>query len=175
VIIQLLSPERCAAILEELRDASGDAATVYGRGPRDAVHLLTRKATRVIPSHATRAEIEAALMAAKEQLSDHFGVALTTVEEPQFLRYQTGDYFVAHQDGNTPLLFDDTRHRRVSAIVFLSRPDDYSGGALVFHERTRRTAATCEQGTLLAFRSELTHEVMPLTAGERYTIATWYR
>ena len=30
-------------------------------------------------------------------------------------------------------------------------------------------------GTLVAFRAETTHEVTPVTRGERYAIVSWYR
>ncbi|HWS71953.1 MAG TPA: 2OG-Fe(II) oxygenase, partial [Thermoanaerobaculia bacterium] len=131
--IDLLAPEQCVAIVEELRSASGDAATVYGQSRGGAVNPLVRKATRVIPSDPTRDLVKAALERVQSQLADRFATTLTSFEEPQFLRYHAGDYFVAHQDGNTPLIRDDSRHRRVSAIVFLSDPADYDGGALVFH------------------------------------------
>jgi len=85
-----------------------------------------------------------------------------------------------HQDGNTPLIRDDSRHRRVSAIVFLSEAGrDYGGGELVFQtgyeQRYARTLAPSQRGSLLAFRSELSHEVTPVTHGERYTVVTWFR
>ena len=31
-----------------------------------------------------------------------------------------------------------------------------------------------EEGVLVAFRSELLHEVVPVTHGQRYTLVTWY-
>ena len=116
---------------------------------------------------------------------DHFGVALAQCDPPQFLRYVTGDYFVAHQDGNTPLIHDDSRFRKVSIVIFLSRktaapqPESYGGGALVTHgtyaESYRRSELGAEPGSLVAFRAETTHEVTPVTHGERYTIVSWYR
>ncbi|HWK90117.1 MAG TPA: 2OG-Fe(II) oxygenase, partial [Longimicrobium sp.] len=120
------------------------------------------------------------------EIEAHFRVKVTECEEPQFLRYETGDYFVAHQDGNTPMVWDDSRFRRISAVIFLSRksgepaPDTYGGGALVFHgaytglER-ERVAAAAAPGSLVTFRAETTHEVTPVTHGVRYTIATWFR
>jgi len=71
--------------------------------------------------------------------AEHFGLDLRDCEAPQFLRYETGDFFVAHQDGNTSLIRDDTRFRRISVVLFLSAPSaelNYlggCGGALVFH------------------------------------------
>jgi predicted 2-oxoglutarate/Fe(II)-dependent dioxygenase YbiX len=116
------------------------------------------------------------LESVRERLSDYFRIPLASFEEPQFLRYKEGDYFVAHQDGNTPSIFDDSRHRRVSLIVFLSDPASYSGADLLFHTSfTERVTVPAPRGTAVAFRSELTHEVTPLVTGERYTIVTWYR
>jgi predicted 2-oxoglutarate/Fe(II)-dependent dioxygenase YbiX len=63
-------------------------------------------------------------------------------------------------------------HRRVSAIVFLSDRSEYEGGTVRF---LHHGEAPATRGTLLAFRSELTHEVTRLERGERYTVVTWYR
>jgi SM-20-related protein len=113
-------------------------------------------------------------------LTERFGVALSAHEPLQFLRYETGGFFVAHQDGNTPL----TRDRRISIVIFLNAqipenvPGGYTGGELVFHAPyphvDRRHAVVGIAGSLLAFRSETTHEVTMVTGGERYTIASWF-
>jgi predicted 2-oxoglutarate/Fe(II)-dependent dioxygenase YbiX len=116
-------------------------------------------------------------------VEEHFGVGLKELEEPQFLRYETDDFFVAHQDGNTGMLRSEREDRKVSAVVFLNAqsetpgPDAYGGGSLVFHPRGASEAVrpTAEAGTLVAFRAETTHEVEPVTHGERFTIASWYR
>jgi len=174
--LELFTGDECDRLLDDLRAAAGNAAPVYGLKPQGAVDPLVRRATRLQPSDETQRVIREALANAQERLSQHFGVALASFEEPQFLRYQAGDYFVAHQDGNTPAIHDDSRHRRVSGILFLSDEGDYSGGTLLFHRSFRdRVPASARRGTLLAFRSELTHEVLPLTGGERYTVVTWYR
>jgi SM-20-related protein len=110
-------------------------------------------------------------------------VSLSECEEPQFLRYREGDFFVAHQDGNTGLLRLDTEQRRVSVSIFLSReselpgPNNYSGGSLVFRAPADREQfrIVAEPGTLVAFRSETTHEVTPVTRGERLSIVSWFR
>jgi SM-20-related protein len=125
------------------------------------------------------------LMAQKGALEQHFGVALGECEAPQFLRYQEGDYFVPHQDGNTPLIHDESRFRKISVVLFLSPqsdeplPETYGGGALVLHGPylgpTLRVAMPNAPGTLVAYRAETTHEVTPVTHGERFTIASWLR
>ena len=172
-------------ILDELRAASGGAATVLSREAQGTVMAGVRRTTRVAVPPETRTRLAGLLMARKPELEAHFGVALGTCEDPQFLRYETGDFFVAHQDGNTSLVFDDSRHRRISCVLFLSTPADepapetYGGGALVFHgpfsQPNLRVPVQPPPGTLVAFRSETTHEVTPVTHGERYTIVTWFR
>lgn len=173
---EILSPGECVELLAELRGTAGDAAAVYGLAPEGKVHSLARRTTRLCPRPAIRDSVFTTFKELRGRLSEAFEVPIASCEEPQFLRYQEGDYFVAHQDGNTPSIRDDSRHRRVSLIVFLNDPVDYSGGDLLFHTGpAERVPAPAARGTALAFRSELTHEVTPLTAGERYTIVTWYR
>jgi SM-20-related protein len=110
---------------------------------------------------------------------------LDGVEEPQFLRYGPGDYFVAHQDGNTPLVYDESRFRKVSVVIFLSAqseyptPETFCGGALVLHGSVGQgeppVTLAPAPGTLVAFPAETTHEVLPITHGERLSVVSWYR
>jgi SM-20-related protein len=176
-----LDPSACDSLRAELRAASGAAASLLGGEVRTHV----RKATRVALPPANCGRVKALLMQAKPALERHFGLTLGGCEAPQFLRYEQGDFFVAHQDGNTPLIHDDSRFRKVSVVLFLSRqaeapaPDTYGGGAFVLHGPYSgpelRVPLAPPPGTLIAFRAETTHEVMPVTHGERFTIATWFR
>jgi SM-20-related protein len=69
----------------------------------------------------------------------------------------------------------------ISTVIFLSRQSEqpeaeaYCGGSLVFSSMTDRVRIPSEPNMLVAFRSEMTHEVTPVTHGERYSIASWYR
>jgi SM-20-related protein len=169
-----------------MRSAESGPASIHGGSK--SVDERVRKAARVIPSQRTIELVRRRLLECKPQIEAHFQINLSDCEEPQFLRYQVGDFFVAHQDGNTPLLkFDRDRVRIVSAVIFLSQQSavagagNYSGGSLVFsgplidpsYRETREVLG--ETGTLIAFRSETTHEVTPVTQGERHSIACWYR
>jgi SM-20-related protein len=170
------------AIVAEMKTASGSAATVYGSTVSGTVDESARRTFRVKPSNEIVALVIQKLLGLKDAIEKHFNVVLKECEEPQFLRYREGDFFVAHQDGNTGMLRLDSEQRRISTVIFLNResespePDAYSGGSLVFSDFFRtRFRVTPEPGTLLAFRSETTHEVTPVTHGERYSIACWYR
>ena len=181
VVPQFFQPRLCETILAELKSLDGSAATVYGRTTSGSVDENARKTLRVTPSDETIALVTRQLWERKEAVERHFAVSLNECEDPQFLRYREGDFFVAHQDGNTGLLRLDTERRLISTVIFLSResdtpePNAYCGGSLVFSDLRNSFHIRAEPGTLVAFRSETTHEVTPVTHGERYSIASWYR
>jgi SM-20-related protein len=173
-------------IVAGMCSGESNPATLYGRGGSGAIDELVRKSVRVTPRPETVLSVRQRLLECKPEIEEHFRVSLSECEEPQFLRYRVGDFFVAHQDGNTGLLQLDQETRRVSVVIFLSERADtmeegvYCGGALIFHDwRTNQGSAELrlkrEPGTLVAFHSETTHEVKPVTHGERLSIACWYR
>jgi SM-20-related protein len=175
----------CVEIVGELRRAPESAATVYGRGESGAVDERVRKVARLAPSRETVERVKQRLLECRGEVGAHFGMSLSVCEEPQFLRYRVGDFFVAHQDGNTGMLLSEREQsRKVSVVIFLNRqsettePDGYGGGSLVFSDwrpgRRGEFRLSGEAGTLVAFPSETTHEVIPVTHGERYSIASWY-
>ena len=184
-IPDLLNGEECTRILSEMLAAQGHPAVVYGRETKGAVDGSVRRVERVTLSSETRRLLTDALRMRQGEIGRHFGIKLTGAEEPQFLRYRPGDFFVAHQDGNTPMVYDDTRFRKVSVVIFLNQqsgePIDgaYGGGSLVLHgaypHYDYRQNVSNSPGSLAAFRSETTHEVLPVEHGERFTIVSWYR
>jgi len=179
-----LAPSECASLREELRQAASSQATVLSETAGGEVKPLVRRTTRMRVPSRTAQYVTDLLMAQKAALEQRFAVTLSRCEEPQFLRYLAGDFFVAHQDGNTPLIHDHSRFRRISAVIFLSAfsdppaPECYGGGALVLHGPyagpAMRVPLTPEPGSLVCFRAETTHEVLPVTHGERFTIVSWY-
>ena len=172
----------CAEIIAEMRAAQGGPASVYGSSEAGAVEERVRRVTRVAASRETVESVRRRLAERRGEVERHFGASLGECEEPQFLHYRVGDFFVAHQDGNTPLLrLERERQRRVSVVIFLNRqseaiaPDAYGGGWLAFSALpAARLQLAPDAGTLVAFRSETTHEVTPVTHGERYSIVSWY-
>ena len=119
-----LDAEECTSLRAELTAAPTTQAPVYIEGTEGTIHETIRKTTSVHPAAETFSRIHERLLQQKSALEQHFGLALTGCERPQFLRYQQGDFFVRHQDGNTHQLdFDHLRVRRISIVVFLN---DYS-------------------------------------------------
>ena len=80
-----------------------------------------------------------------------------------------------------------SRARRVAAVIFLngegdpSVSDGYRGGALTLYGLFEQPDAEtlgfpleAEEGLLVTFPADVTHEVRPVEAGERYTVVTWF-
>ena len=174
----------CRQLIDEIRLAETSSALTYGRIDSGAVDEGIRKVKRARLKSHTVAQVTSRLHEHLPRLQDCFDLPLGTIEEPQFLWYGPGDFFVAHQDGNTKLIqLESDRLRRVSLSIFLNQqssedlPDCYTGGSLVFtdHAIGTRCDVRGETGKLVAFRSELTHEVTPVESGHRFTIVTWCR
>jgi SM-20-related protein len=177
----------CQQLIQEAQACASNPATVYGQNEVGQVNDRVRKAARLKLPATTTEFVKHRLIEHKKTIEDRFSFSLNNFEEPQFLRYEVGDFFVAHQDGNTGLLqIKSDNERKVSVVIFLNQqstePDSgsYSGGSLKFSDYRaqpdyREFYLPAEAGTLVAFRSELTHEVTPVTRGQRYSIVSWYR
>jgi len=181
VVPEFFEPRLCETILGELKSLAGSAATVYGRSGSGSIEANVRRTLRLEPLDQTVGFVTYRLLTAKDAIEKHFAVTLNECEAPQFLRYRVGDFFVAHQDGNTGMLRLETESRLISTLIFLSREsmwpeaDAFCGGSLVFSDLHNRFHVAAEPGMLVAFRAETTHEVTPVTHGERYSIASWFR
>lgn len=184
-----LGVRECAALIEEVRAASGGPATVYRPGAQSPVDESLRRTTRHMLPEETTERVRQMLLRRMDEVAAHFGIGLRDCEQPQFLRYSEGDFFVPHQDGNTEQLqYDHIRVRRVSVVIFLNgqserpEPGAFGGGSLVFYEsdvdperKELGLSVAAEPGLFVGFRSETTHEVRPVTHGERFSVVCWYR
>ena len=183
-----LDAQACAELIDELCASPTTQAPVYIQGSDSVLHEDVRKTTSLHPSEETIVRIQELLFAQKSALEIHFGRSLTDCERPQFLRYKPGDFFEPHKDeSQRPGAPEHVRSRRVSAIIFLSdedegdRPGEYAGGSLGFYGLLKDPRCAHiglpvkgRAGLLVAFRSDVFHQVTPVTRGERYTVVSWY-
>jgi SM-20-related protein len=180
-----LDHEFCSQVLAELRSAPKTvSAVVREQVAAGTVSTLvdeqSRKTEQVCVSAAIARQVEQRLKTIQPQLSQHFGLQLTGLERSLFYAYQSGSFFGVHRDCNrTAGVPQFIQQRRVSTIIFLNGCESYAGGALTFYGliddwQDYGFPLVGEPGMLVAFRSEVLHEVKPVTAGERYTIANWF-
>ena len=172
-----------------MQAVSGKPATVAEGTSGDAVDQEHRRTKLAQVSSESATLITDRLVAAKARLADHFGCELSGLQKPQFLAYREGDFFRPHSDtSENPTEAAYVRERVVSAVVFVNGETEerellgYGGGALSFYGLMDEGAQgekiglplTGEAGLLVAFPSDLVHGVLPVTRGERYTIASWF-
>jgi len=174
----------CEALKASMRAGRRERARVYERGAGYAVNESRRSAIRVSVDEGFALEVGARLRSKCEEFSRRFGVEVKDCDEPTFLAYGPGDFFEPHKDyTGSPNAPDFVSRRRVSAVVFLGdegADGDYEGGSLAFHvlgdERLRHIGLPVRgrAGLLVAFRSDVLHQVSPVERGERFTVVTWF-
>jgi SM-20-related protein len=181
-------PDLCARVRSELRSASALPATVRKVSDAYVVDQSVRRTNYLTVSADTKSLVAARLRAVQPALERHFRMTFTGCENVQFLRYAPGDFFLPHQDSSSdPEAPKFARERRVSIVLFLNGQteepgaDSYGGGCLTFYGlfddprwKTYGFPLTGEEGLLIAFRSDVFHEVTPVAHGERCTIVTWF-
>jgi SM-20-related protein len=183
-----LERDLCAEIRQEMATAGEVAATVRGADRSYAVDQQSRRTNWAEVSEETSSLVSERLMSLRKEVAEVFGVEVSDVQRPQFLRYREGDFFAAHQDrGSDRKGAEFAQQRQVSAVIFLNdetnepRPDTYEGGALTLFglldsgdDRNVGLPVTGEAGALIGFPSEMLHEVTPITRGERFTVVSWF-
>jgi SM-20-related protein len=177
----------CERLRLEAASASKSHATVV-RKSLERLDEGMRKTKWAGVSAPTRSAVKVRLLDVKPRLERHFNVTLGDCEEPQFLAYKAGDFFRLHRDNaDDPDAFAYVTERQVSTVIFLNSgaaaqgPQSYGGGALTFYGliddprwKSCGFPLVGEQGLLIAFRSDVLHEVTVITGGERYSIVTWF-
>ena len=170
----LLDPALCADLIADAKRSSAVPAQVTKAQGR--VDLDMRRTSRLFVSAEKEQQINGYLQELKPRLETHFQIQLTGVESFQFLLYREGDFYKRHADKNeradTP---DYIKARQVSIVIFLDDETiSYTGGTLVIWSLAGPIRVPGEAGKVVAFQSELMHEVEPVQSGERYSIVSWY-
>src|SRR5687768_4357475 len=100
IVPNYFDPPANERIVNELQAARGVPAPVYGRISGGNVDERVRKVESLNPSKETLELVRGRLLESMEGVARRFDMTLRECENPQFLRYRVGDFFVAHQDGN---------------------------------------------------------------------------
>lgn len=185
---RFLQPDLCQKLCAEISAGIHEPGTVGSKGADAVVDREVRRVTRATISDASRDLVRERLLGRMAEVANHFGQALADCQQPQFLRYITGDFYQRHWDATVREDSAPTSlARKVSAVLFLNgssrepRPATYGGGSLTFYSlfegpdsEDLGVPLEAEPGLLVAFNAHLPHSVEPVTHGERFTIATWF-
>tara|TARA_B100000282_G_scaffold85938_1_gene59880 strand:+ start:55 stop:612 length:558 start_codon:yes stop_codon:yes gene_type:complete len=95
------------------------------------------------------------------------------IEGVQLSRYRVGQFYNKHMDFNGDQA-TKSHTRKLSMSVQLSDENTYDGGDLVIHFGGKYFTSPRVKGSVIVFDSRLTHEVTPITRGERYSLVKWF-
>ena len=106
------------------------------------------------------------------EINQCFKLSLDGHQKAQLTKYDKDDFYGWHQD----LVAEKNGNgRKLSAILQLSKQEDYEGCELQFfngNDESEKLPIT-EQGSLIIFRSTEWHRVTPLIKGSRYSLVFW--
>lgn len=189
VIENFFDAETCAMLREPMLTGMSEPGTIYRNGKEELVDESFRKAKEIKVSKDVEKLVEKRLLDLMPELSAHFKMELQNMENPRFVLYTKGDFFLAHRD-TSPAEDAVSRlvARRVTAVIFLNdeveQPGQemtYCGGALTFYGLVKEKGwekvgfpVHGKEGLLVAFPADALHEVKEITYGERYTILSLF-
>jgi len=150
----------------------GDSTPAEVQGNGFVVDRQVRRTLEVDVDATTVAEVERSIASVGTSVAQFFGIPLSGDEGPGFLRYLAGGFYRRHRD----VLSDSGEDfpRRISVVMFLtSAGERCEGGALRIYQPDPFDIAP-KAGTLVAFPSEVPHEVLPVTSGVRDVVVNWF-
>ena len=180
-----LPPARAAEVIAAAACDGGAPTEIFSNDDRMASHPEVRRVWEVALTDETDRTVTAALDALRPELELAFDLPLGGHEGIAALRYPPGAFYLPHRDCGAKPSASGPHRRAVSVVIFVNgaspgMPTPFDGGHLRLYECLPDSAGDAgldmepEAGTLVAFRSDQLHEVMPVTRGERYTLVTWF-
>ena len=115
----------------------------------------------------------------KPNLEAFFKTKFTHIQPLEFLSYDAGHFFKPHID-----IIPEKNKRKVSVVIFLNQQGnakneaDYGGGNLCLYGLRKNfpnqgLAIPNTQGLMVAFKSDVLHEVTPVEWGNRCSLVVW--
>lgn len=188
VVEKFLTAEQCEQLRVEALSSDFIPATTVNDDNLVSVNEAFRKTKNVDVSKATRHALYKQTLALKPEVEEYFSVKLEGCQTPQVLIYREGDYFKVHKDVNDQNVANPVIARRqVSTVIFLNeqspqpRKGCFCGGSLNLYGlidqpgwNDKAFPIAGQVGLLIAFRSDLLHEVTEVICGERFTVVNWF-
>ncbi|MFT6395911.1 MAG: putative 2-oxoglutarate/Fe(II)-dependent dioxygenase YbiX [Bradymonadia bacterium] len=176
-----LEPGAARELQAAMRTAASEPVRVFNPQKGEWFDSDSVRSTRTVTVlEEVREALTARFVALLPELSEHFGVELSSVEPLSFLRYLPGDHFVAHRDAEKQGAGEQSG-RLVSLVFFVNDAAEFEGGELLicpFDVPEAFDLAIDLQpraGRLIAFPSHTLHQVLPVRRGERFSVVSWAR
>jgi PKHD-type hydroxylase len=160
----------------QCREALAAANWLDGRGSAGYLSRAVKNNAQLADADPTARRLGDLILARLESNATFVAAALPLkVLPPLFNRYSTGQDYGAHIDGAIrPVAGTHQRVRTdISATIFLSDPESYSGGELVIRDAFGERAVKLPAGDLVLYPGTSVHRVEPVTSGERLAAFFW--
>jgi predicted 2-oxoglutarate/Fe(II)-dependent dioxygenase YbiX len=171
-----LSPDECLFVRHAMDAGTVEAAEVLVHGPHR--QPLVRNASLVEPGRQVIRQVESRLEGCRELVGASLQLDLGEREGPGFIRYPAGGYYKAHIDCGDDPQWPDALRRAASVVIFLNSAGqaggEFDGGLLTLFPPDEVITVRPEAGLLVAFPSDVLHEVTPVERGTRDTIVDWF-
>lgn len=187
VVEKFLTAEQCEQLRAEALSSDFVPALKVSDDNSVSVDDAFRKTKDIKISNATRNALYKQMLALKPEIEEYFSVKLEDCQAPQALIYHEGDFFKVHRDVNRHVANPIIADRQVSIVIFLNeqspepREGCFCGGSLNLYGLINQPGwsdkafpIAGQVGLLIAFRSDLLHEVTEVICGERFTVVNWF-
>lgn len=167
----VLSPQE----VDDFRAQLQQADWVDGRATTGDQGALVKKNQQVDTRSPLYGELQNKVLAALNRSSLFFAAALPkTLSSPLFNRYQQSETYGFHVDGAVRSQAQGGWMRTdLSATLFLSAPESYTGGELVVNDTYGQHTVKLPTGDLVLYPSSSLHCVTPVTQGVRVASFLW--
>ncbi len=176
----LFSRDGCRQIIDAAEAGERAAARIFlpGKNGIRTAPELRRTDICTVPADILSA-INAVVARTGATVESWLNCGLRRFQDVEVLRYDVGSFFVYHRDIPDGFQWgSEARHgtsgaRRASMTIPLN--DDFEGGQLRIYLADGETYdPPMLAGHGFFFRSDVPHEVLPVTAGVRYALVAWY-
>lgn len=169
MVVEAFDAAECERIVALAEPEQAETASLEGDDDIDRVRSST---VTWLASDDTNWWIYERLAELVADANERWGFDLVGFEEElQYTRYDgPGDHYTWHRDG----LDGDVSTRKISVVVQLTDPSEYTGARLEFpddYEEPQNTGAS--QGTAVVFPAFEYHRVTPLRTGRRRSLVAW--
>jgi predicted 2-oxoglutarate/Fe(II)-dependent dioxygenase YbiX len=139
-----------------------------------------RRVMSIEPEGSVIRDVEERLETRRDAIARFFGVDLSEREGSGFLRYPPGGFYTPHRDRAAAASWPGAARRAVAVVIFLNGSLDgepggeFRGGTLRLFVNDDVVDVEPRQGLLIAFSSDLLHEVTEVREGTRDAVVDWF-
>jgi len=166
--------ETCQRVIDQALKIPPQEASVYG-GAKDARKSNVRWLNRGDESWKWLFDHVENIF---RRANNAFGFDLNYFHEIQFTEYHSeyNGFYNWHEDLLWRPQCNSIMHRKLSFVMQLTDPNEYTGGDLEFdiHDEKPDPMQLRNRGSAIVFPSFVRHRVVPVTSGVRYSLVTWY-